>query len=79
MDRAYVVAPNYLRSIAIIWNSGVFCLNKDVWTEARFMSVIRSSERMFGHNDVAQEPDDYWQDQSEFEMTGELAGSLIET
>ena len=35
------------------------------------MFVIRSSERMFGHNDVAQEPDDYWQDRSEFEMTSE--------
>ena len=59
MDRAYVVVPNYLRSIAFIWNSGVFCSNKDVWTEAYFMSVIGSSERVFGHNDVAREPDDY--------------------
>jgi hypothetical protein len=37
------------------------------------MPVIGSSERMFGHNDVAQEPDDYWQDRSESEMTGETA------
>jgi hypothetical protein len=70
VDRAYVFASNYLRSTAIIWSSGLFCSNKDVWTEACFMSVIGSSERMFGHNDVAQEPDDYWQDRSESEMTG---------
>jgi hypothetical protein len=41
------------RTIFGRYNSGVFCLNRDIWTEARFMSVIGSSEQMFGHNGVA--------------------------
>ncbi len=38
------------RTIFGWYNLGVFCLNWDIWTETRFMSIIRSSEWVFGLN-----------------------------